>query len=255
MPHLRRCLVSSVEVFFIVKSPMDVVCNERKAFAAGVLDSCSHDLDVNSLKLRRRHEQELRYIVETGKFPTLSRLGILLFKVRRLAEANTQVVEGLNSSIKIITNHSPNIRLELLNARLCVRSSLLWNIPCDMRIGSTKHAALRCAAFRVLHDSIKPFAHRRHHLALETSDRWMPHELLPRPTKLTDKQMLACKIRHLDVKGRPTVELQWATTFNTELSRNYINTEFGGLRRMVFRFGWDAFYMCVWKKNASCTFL
>lgn len=107
-----------------------MVCNMRRDIAGQVLGANSDHLEPTTRKIRALCKHELQHCYDTGIFEKESKSpsGPLLFclikSLALLMPSDTQVIEGMNSIVKLIGRRCPNITLELLSARLVVKRFL-----------------------------------------------------------------------------------------------------------------------------------
>lgn len=98
--------------------------------ARELLEANADALDATSRKIRELCEDELKHCADTGKFQSrvASRSGSFLFallhSLAELIPADTQVIESINSIVKLVGRRCPNISLELLSSRLVTKRFL-----------------------------------------------------------------------------------------------------------------------------------
>ena len=73
-------------------------------------------------KIWNQFECDLKRSSETGL--CTRRLYAVIRAIAHLAQGDTQEVEGTNSLVKIMGERCPNISLELLSSRICMRKAL-----------------------------------------------------------------------------------------------------------------------------------
>ena len=103
-------------LMWLVWSPADCSCQERKAFASDYLEMSASDMDASSRKIRTLFGDELREASETGRLRP--HLWSLIRDLSQLWHVDTQYIEGMNNTIKNICKLANNIRWPLLSARL-----------------------------------------------------------------------------------------------------------------------------------------
>lgn len=140
------------KLFWLIKKPPLMVCNMRRDIAGQVLGANSDHLEPTTRKIRDLCKDELRHCFESGIFEKESKSpsGPLLFclikSIALLMPSDTQVIEGMNSIVKLIGRRCPNITLELLSGRLVVKRFLS---------GASSDGSVGC---RRKYSSIKGFA-------------------------------------------------------------------------------------------------
>ena len=135
-------------------------CPRRAAIAKIVMAPEIEELDVNTYKIRLLCHSEFIEASEKGT------LGPKLFSILRtfaaMALENIEELEGLNGVIKSLSDQSPNISFELLDAELKIKKALsvsgrLDKMPLkDLR---PKAQGLCTALIPVVHDALPKPSH------------------------------------------------------------------------------------------------
>ena len=102
---------------WLQKSRPNVPCEHRHRVAREILAADPSDLEVNALKVRNLCPHDMRQAAETGMCG--SKLYSIAKTIAYKSIAGIEELEGLNNLIKLQGNRSPNISLELLDARMC----------------------------------------------------------------------------------------------------------------------------------------
>ena len=113
--------------------------------AQEILDMAVDSMEVNTKKTRALCFDELVDCAKTGKLRPSGRLHGILRAIALLLKDNTQPIEELNSLIKIASDRSPKISLDLLWARV-----LLKKLICPLR------------SYKLTWKSVKPWASALH---------------------------------------------------------------------------------------------
>ena len=91
-------------------------------------------LEANCRKLRTLCEAELRYVAQEGRFdlaatPYGSKLFAIVSTLAELLKADTQLVESINSIVRLIGTRCPSIDLETMSARITTKKAVTGNLP------------------------------------------------------------------------------------------------------------------------------
>ena len=119
-----------MRLFWLIKSPPLVSCKHRQEVARQLLGAKPTQLEPTTRKIRHMCEDEIRHCHHTGKFDKDVRsesgpfLFCLLKSLAAMFPCDTQVIEGMNSVVKLIGRRCPSITLELLSGRLVVKRFL-----------------------------------------------------------------------------------------------------------------------------------
>ena len=136
---VERTVSFPLKLAWILHRP-ETTCDQRRRVAQEVLDvsssvheglpplppnAPSSDIVSQSIqqhvaKIGVKFESELRYCIDTGLLHPHMKLFVqMLLQVMRL---DTQAVEGLNSTIKLMCRAAPNLHVPLLSARLNIKT-------------------------------------------------------------------------------------------------------------------------------------
>ena len=118
-------------------------CHRRQAIAKEILDSSDELLESNCRKLKTLFPKELEFISKEGRFDfEASQQGSRVFAVvsllSELLKGDTQLVESINSIIRLIGNRSPNIDLETMSARITTKKALTPAVSMNAQGSSVK---------------------------------------------------------------------------------------------------------------------
>ena len=108
---------------FLVENEPHVECDLRMAAAQVILAIPHDELDESpymdfGLKLVTTYNEDLKVAAETGRCPMP--LYVYLLLVRKELDCQTQDVEGMNSTLQVITALAPNVRIGLASDRIQV---------------------------------------------------------------------------------------------------------------------------------------
>eukprot|EP00439_Symbiodinium_sp_Y106_P048314 s6257_g6.t1 len=122
------------KLFWMLKRHPFSRCSERQRIAQEILDSASELLESNCRKLKFLYLSELRFVAKEGRFDQSaseqgSRLYAVISTMSELLKGDTQLVESINSIIRLISTRCPSIDLETLSARITVKKALTPELP------------------------------------------------------------------------------------------------------------------------------
>ena len=108
--------------------PAQVKCRRRKTIASELLETPSERLEYNARQLKGLCEDELRWIANDGRIPLKhteqgSMVLAIVSSINAALMADTQMVESINSIIKLIATRCPRIDLETLSARIVIKKA------------------------------------------------------------------------------------------------------------------------------------
>ena len=202
-----------IKLLCIQMTAADETCETRSAIAREILATEDQQLDITTLKIKTICFQELRAAAIDGK------CGPKLFSIMRtyavLVKVNIEELEGLNGLIKATGEQSPNISLELLDARLKIKKSL----SVGGRLDTLSVKELKATATD-LHNAILPVAGGPLPERVSGMNRYgapaaIPHTLLP------SKGELLAATWKFSPELRMTPSIRWATAYSLLLSRQH----------------------------------
>ncbi|CAE7717143.1 unnamed protein product [Symbiodinium sp. CCMP2456] len=122
------------KLFWMLKRQPFSRCSERQRIAQEILDSAPELLESNCRKLKFLYLSELRFVAKEGRFDQNaseqgSRLYAVISTMSELLKGDTQLVESINSIIRLISTRCPSIDLETLSARITVKKALTSELP------------------------------------------------------------------------------------------------------------------------------
>ena len=108
--------------------PCGLKCKKRKALAEEILQTPADDLEFNAKQLQHLCWDELQSISRDGRIPLKhteqgSKVFAIVSGINSSLMADTQMVESINSIIKLISTRCPRIDLETLSARIVIKKS------------------------------------------------------------------------------------------------------------------------------------
>ena len=106
-------------------------CSERQRVAKEMLEATV--LESNARKLRTLCRDELEHLAQEGRFDlTATRQGSKLYAIvstmAELLKGDTQLVESINSIVRLIGTRCPNIDLETMSARITTKKAVTGNL-------------------------------------------------------------------------------------------------------------------------------
>lgn len=124
----NRRITSYVESFPLVLLKMvvvryDIPYKPRKHLAQEMLERARRQtLDLNSLKILKAYRADIEMAANSGCFGV--QLYVCLKALSRLVKSDTRESERINKQLSLYGERAPNISLELLSARLCLKYNL-----------------------------------------------------------------------------------------------------------------------------------
>ena len=108
--------------------PCGLKCRKRKAIAEEILQTPADELEFNAKQLQHLCRDELQSISRDGQIPLKhteqgSKLFAIVSAINSSLMADTQMVESINSIIKLISTRCPRIDLETLSARIVIKKA------------------------------------------------------------------------------------------------------------------------------------
>lgn len=92
--------------------------------AKELLDTPDADLEANCRKLKSRCRSELEYVASEGKFDMQNPvLYGIVSTMAELLKGDTQLVESINSIIRLVGERCPSIDLQTMSARIVVKKA------------------------------------------------------------------------------------------------------------------------------------
>lgn len=140
------------------KAPQ-LTANFSPGVALELLDTPDKDLEANARKIKHICREDLEYIVQEGKFNLKStKFGNILWAIlNSLADVwaiDTELVESINSMIRLIGTRSPRIELIGMSSRIMIKKSILPLGPVK-RAAAKKWSVVRSCAQPVLKELVE----------------------------------------------------------------------------------------------------
>lgn len=115
-------LVSEARIW----QPSGLRCARRKAVAKELLDTPTNELEFNARQLKNLCGDELIFIARESRLPLKhtsngSMVFAIVSSINAALHGDTQMVESINSIIKLISTRCPRIDLETLSARIVTK--------------------------------------------------------------------------------------------------------------------------------------
>lgn len=174
----------------------------------------SSQLEVNTRKLLKRFQDDFQEAAKTGLCG--EKLFATLRAAASLLRGDVQEIESLNSLVKLQCRRCPNLSLELLSARICIKKSLKFdsdNTGKEAAIRS-KWTNVRDVCYAVL-QRCQSSGEVFKELLLD-SLRWSP------PLRDSDPAALVVvDLVSLDPSLKPTGATLWATPYNLKWQKAY----------------------------------
>ncbi|CAE7824385.1 unnamed protein product [Symbiodinium sp. CCMP2456] len=112
------------KLFLLLASAPTVRCSRRQRVAKELLDTPDADLEANCRKLKSRCRSELEYVASEGKFDMQNPvLYGIVSTMAELLKGDTQLVESINSIIRLVGERCPSIDLQTMSARIVVKKA------------------------------------------------------------------------------------------------------------------------------------
>ena len=126
--HLRVQSMSNrfpYKLFWFVWQRPAMPCLKRRSVARELLDTEDVDLEFNARQLKALCQSELEFAAVDGRInlPHGSVLYAIVWSMSTMLHADTQLVESINSTIRLLSTRCNRIDLELLSARVQVKKS------------------------------------------------------------------------------------------------------------------------------------
>ena len=136
-----------------------MVSRQRSGIAEELLATPDKDLEANARKIKHVCKQDLEYIVQNGSFDLrATRYGNILWAVlNSLADVwanDTELVESINSIIRLIGTRSPRIELNSMSARVMIKKTVLPLQP-QKKAAAKKWSIVRSFAQPLLQEMIQ----------------------------------------------------------------------------------------------------
>ena len=127
--------------------------------AAELLATPDKDLEANARKIKHICKEDLEYIVQQGRFDLgATRYGNILWTIlNSLADVwanDTELVESINSIIRLIGTRSPRIELSSMSARIMIKKTVLPLQP-QKKAAAKKWSIVRSFAQPLLQEMIQ----------------------------------------------------------------------------------------------------
>ena len=115
------------KLFLLLARPPGTRCSDRQQIAKDVLATQDEELECNTRKLKVQCRYDFEFLAEQGRFDLQQDGGSKLFAVvstmAELLKGDTQLVESINSIIRLIGTRCPSIDLETMSARVTVKKA------------------------------------------------------------------------------------------------------------------------------------
>ena len=201
------------KLIWLVASGPDEPCNIRRTCAKELLDADINSLEVNTKKIRKKFENDLRQSETTGCL--CHQLYWLLKGVTKMLKPDVRANEGLNKYLTLLDERSPNCSVELRSSRLGLRY-LLGEHGYGKGMTRWKWSKFQPVAELVREECLSSW---QDVVGVQSNPfRWIPNAAaadLPSPAVLTKefnhlKPHLSCA----------TVRYTWAASYNMIVHKN-----------------------------------
>ena len=125
----RYALRYPYKLFWLLARGPHVRCSDRQRLARELLQTPAEHLEANARKLKKAFTAEQEFLAEEGRFdmqssPEGSRLFAVVSTMSELLKGDTQLVESVNSIIRLIGSRCPSIDLETMSARITTKKAV-----------------------------------------------------------------------------------------------------------------------------------
>ena len=129
MQHVRY----PYRLLWLVHRDPHVRCSKRQQVAKELLQATTEDLEMNARKLKKMCSDELQHVVEHGSMilQATSQGSMLYAIVSTWAESlkvDTQLVESINSLVRLIGTRCPSIDLDTMSARITAKKAVAGHL-------------------------------------------------------------------------------------------------------------------------------